>query len=65
MAHAVDLVNTQGGDDIYLRLIRIRTLIATGKLAEAERWIYSMHKYEELAKVVAIADRELAQKRGN
>lgn len=58
----VDLLNTYGGDDIHLRFLLIRTLIAVDQLTEAEDWLAPMRKHKELTSMVAIADKELLRK---
>lgn len=60
--YIVHLLNTYGGDDIHLRLLLIRTLIAVDQLTEAEDWLAPMRKHKELTAIVAIADKELLKK---
>lgn len=60
--YIVDLLNTYGGDDIHLRFLLIRTLIAVDQLTEAEDWLAPMRKHKELTSMVAIADKELLRK---
>jgi serine/threonine protein kinase len=61
--YIVELINTYGGDDINLRFLLIRSLIATGQLDDAENWLGPMRKHNELVSMVAIADREIKRRR--
>ena len=54
-------INEFGGDDVHLRFLLIRALIADGKVGVAEQWLDPMRPYPPLAPLVEIADREIAE----
>jgi tetratricopeptide (TPR) repeat protein len=59
----IRLVNEFGGDDVFLRLLLIRTLIATGQLKDVEAWLAPMRAYPPLQPFVAVAEQEMGKRR--
>lgn len=57
--YIVKLVNEVGGDSISLRVTFIRTLIATGQLEDAKRWLKPMREYEPLEPIVSQLNRDI------
>lgn len=59
----VDLANQYADKDPHVRHLLIRTLIGTGQLEDAERWLAPMRQYEELSPMVMQAEQELERRR--
>jgi tetratricopeptide (TPR) repeat protein len=59
----IRLVNEFGDDDVFLRLLLIRTFIAMGQLDDAERWLTPMRAYPPLQPIVEAAEQEMGQRR--
>jgi serine/threonine protein kinase len=59
----IRLVNEFGGDDVLLRLLLIRTFIATGQLRDAEAWLAPMRAYPPLQPIVEMAEQEMSKRR--
>ncbi len=59
----IRLVNEFGGDDVFLRLLLIRTFIATGQLNDAEAWLAPMRAYPPLQPIVEAAEQEMGKRR--
>jgi hypothetical protein len=54
----IQLANQHGGDDVHVRFLLIRTLIATGQHYEADQWLAPMRQYPELEPMIQQAERE-------
>ncbi|MBW0174468.1 MAG: protein kinase [Vulcanococcus sp.] len=54
----VELANKHASDDVFVRFLLIRTLIATGQHNEAEKWLSPMRDYPELEPFIQQAERE-------
>jgi serine/threonine protein kinase len=54
----VQLANQHAGDDVHVRFLLIRTLIATGQHNEADQWLAPMRQYPELEPMIQQAERE-------
>lgn len=60
--YIVTLLNEVGGDDVPLRVIFIRTLIATGQLEDAKRWLDPMREYRPLEPIVSQLNRDILKR---
>lgn len=54
----VELANNHANEDVHVRFLLIRTLIATGQHSEADRWLDPMRMYPELEPMIQQAERE-------
>lgn len=54
----VELANQHANDDVYVRFLLVRTLIATGQHNEADKWLAPMRQYPELEPFIQQAERE-------
>jgi len=54
----VKLANQHANDDVHVRFLLIRTLIATGQHNEADQWLAPMRRYPELKPMIKQAEKE-------
>lgn len=54
----IELANQHANDDVQVRFLLIRTLIATGQHNEADKWLAPMRQYPELEPFIQQAERE-------
>jgi serine/threonine protein kinase len=54
----IELANQHANDDVHVRFLLIRTLIATGQHNEADQWLAPMRQYPELEPFIQQANRE-------
>lgn len=54
----INLANQHANDDVHVRFLLVRMLIATGQHNEADQWLAPMRQYPELEPMIQQAERE-------